>query len=342
MSETNETLVSLRSSIEALHARLDVLHAQVAAKADTSAVSALSSRVTSCEGHVAAAGSQVAAQSVTTTALGNAVASPGNKADSVAVEMLASRVTGQSNHSGYVTGEKPARQAMEEVFSRAEADLALAKRIGSFECKLPEGTVKATLAAETPSDEGANEISDVTVKDSVIDPAPFKVEAGKLRIDHVVLDDYNVKIAVNERGQFYVAGVGLGVSQVTSGLKLGPGLEEDVRRLIRGELAGSGADQPNQPSATDLLEQTKARISESQLATELEGRIALIEQGQAQQGRENRAVHDRLVDLASRAEALTALVQSEVSARIASESSLAAKVDALQSSIGAMQGNTTT
>ncbi len=88
--------------------------------------------------------------------------------------------------------------------------------------------------------DGQTFIDKATVKDSVIDPARFKVETGKLRIDHVVLDDYNVKIAVNEQGQFYVAGVGLGVSQVTSSLKLGPGLEEDVRRLLREELKPGG------------------------------------------------------------------------------------------------------
>jgi len=191
MSETNETLASLRSSIEALHSFGVTLQMMVSSKAEASFVSELASRVTACEGRVAACGGQVAAQGAPIAALGHAVASPGNKADSTATEMLTSRVTGQSDHSGYVTGEKPARQAMEEVVSRAEADLALAKRIGSYECKLSAGTVKVTLAADVPSDEEMKGISNATIKGA-------------------------------------------------SGLKLGPSLEEDVRRLLREELKPGG------------------------------------------------------------------------------------------------------
>ncbi|MEX5319489.1 hypothetical protein WCE04_09035 [Pseudomonas shirazica] len=215
--------------------------AVAATKADDSAVAALAARVTACEGQVTASGSQVAPQGVPIAALGHAVADPGSKAECTAISRLTSRFASEDestplvDHSGYVTGEKPARQAMEEVFSRAKADLALAKRIGSFECKFPEGTVKATLAADVPSDEQIKGealfvviddqvfISNATIKDSVIDPARI-----------------SVKVAVNEQGQYYVAGVGLGASRVTSGLKLGPDLEEDVRRLLREELKPGG------------------------------------------------------------------------------------------------------
>ena len=47
---------------------------------------------------------------------------------------------------------------------------------------------------------------------------------------------------MNEQGQYYVAGVGLGLSDVASELKLGPSLEKDVRRLFREELIGAGAE----------------------------------------------------------------------------------------------------
>lgn len=157
MSETNEAIPSLRSSIDVLHAMVANVHAQVTTKADASAVSALASRITACEGRVTACGSQVAAQGTPVAVLGHAVADPESKAECTAVSRLTSRFASEDestplvDRSGYVTGEKPARQAMEEVFSRAEADLALAKRIGSYECKLSAGTVKVTLAADVPS-----------------------------------------------------------------------------------------------------------------------------------------------------------------------------------------------
>ena len=68
-------------------------------------------------------------------------------------------------------------------------------------------------------------ITAATIKDSAIDPARI-----------------SVKVAVNEQGQYYVAGVGLGLSDVASELKLGPSLEKDVRRLFREELIGAGAE----------------------------------------------------------------------------------------------------
>jgi len=197
MSETNETIASLRSSIEALHSLIVTLQMMVSSKAEASFVSELASRVTACEGRVATCGSQVAAQGAPITALGHAVADPESKAECTAISRLTSRCASEDesaplvDQSGYVTGEKPARQAMEEVVSRAGADLELAKRIGSYECKLSAGTVKVTLAADGPSDEEMKGISNATIKGS-------------------------------------------------SGLKLGPSLEEDVRRLLREELKPGG------------------------------------------------------------------------------------------------------
>ena len=290
MSETNEAIASLRSSIEALHSFGVTLQMMVSSKAEASFVSELASRVTACEGRVAACGGQVAAQGAPIAALGHAVASPGNKADSTATEMLTSRVTGQSDHSGYVTGEKPARQAMEEVVSRAEADLALAKRIGSYECKLSAGTVKVTLAADVPSDEqikgealfvvidGQVFINNATLKDSAIDPARIKVESDKARSDHPVLEGYRVKLAVNEQGQYYVAGVGIGVSPVTSGLKLGPCLEEDVRRLLREELIGAGAEKAmNERLGKIELDLATRKCREDAAKIIIEQRLAALE-----------------------------------------------------------------
>jgi hypothetical protein len=157
MSETNETLASLRSSIEALHSFSVTLQMMASSKAEASFVSGLASRVTACEAQIAACGSQVSAQAAPIAALGHAVAEPGSKAECTAVSRLTSRFASEDestplvDHSGYVTGEKQARQAMEEAASRAAADLALAKRIGSYECKLSAGTVKVTLASDVPS-----------------------------------------------------------------------------------------------------------------------------------------------------------------------------------------------
>ncbi len=254
------------------------------------------SRVTACEGRVAACGSQVTAQGAPIAALGHAVADPGSKAECTAVSRLTSRFASEDestppvDRSGYITGEKLARQAMEEAVSRAEADLALAKRIGSYECKLSAGTVKVTLAADVPSDEeikgeplfvvidGQVFINNATLKDSAIDPARIKVESDKARSDHPVLEGYRVKLAVNEQGQYYVAGVGVGMSPVTSGLKLGPCLEEDVRRLLREELIGAGAEKAmNERLGKIELDLVTRKCREDAAKIIIEQRLAALE-----------------------------------------------------------------
>lgn len=83
-------------------------------------------------------------------------------------------------------------------------------------------------------------ITEATVESAAVTSSCIKVESDKPGSDHVVLDGYKVKLAANKQGQYYVAGVGLGMSPVTSGLRLGPSLEEDVRHLLREELKPGG------------------------------------------------------------------------------------------------------
>jgi hypothetical protein len=53
------------------------------------------------------------------------------------------------------------------------------------------------------------------------------------------------------------------------------------------------------------------------------------------------ALQEQLAILKSRVDSTAALAQSEVSARIAADSAITTKINALQSSVSAMQGNTT-
>ncbi|MCZ9639620.1 hypothetical protein [Pseudomonas putida] len=51
---------------------------------------------------------------------------------------------------------------------------------------------------------------------------------------------FEVMLSQNEQGHYHVAGVGLGDRKIASSLGLGPGLEDDVRRLLRDELKPGG------------------------------------------------------------------------------------------------------
>ncbi|GEM_PF-925516 len=68
-------------------------------------------------------------------------------------------------------------------------------------------------------------ITDATVKSAVVDP-----------------DKFEVRIEIDDEGHCYVAGVGIGRNPVTSSLKLGPCLEQDVRRLLLDELISTGSE----------------------------------------------------------------------------------------------------
>ncbi|MCE0778931.1 DUF1983 domain-containing protein [Pseudomonas sp. NMI542_15] len=65
-------------------------------------------------------------------------------------------------------------------------------------------------------------------------------EVNARRDADIALGQYSVKLGVNDQGHFYVAGVGLGMNTVARSLKLGPSLEDDVRRLLRDELKPGG------------------------------------------------------------------------------------------------------
>ncbi|MFT0518147.1 hypothetical protein [Pseudomonas faucium] len=67
MSEINETIASLRSSIEVLHNLATTLQMQISSKAESSFVAELASRVTACEGQVTLSTAQVRAVSSLTS-----------------------------------------------------------------------------------------------------------------------------------------------------------------------------------------------------------------------------------------------------------------------------------
>ncbi len=86
---------------------------------------------------------------------------------------------------------------------------------------------------------------------------PFVVIEGQVFISEAVVGkakvsafagDYSqssVKLALDGEGRYYVAGVDLGVDHlVTPELRLGAGLEEDVRRLLRAEMKPGGILNP--------------------------------------------------------------------------------------------------
>ncbi|MCK2118342.1 hypothetical protein MYW52_22950 [Pseudomonas juntendi] len=69
MSQTDQAIASLRSSIDALNAMVAGLQAQAAGKADASDVTSLAIRVSFCEGRIAPLGSPLAAQGAAVSAL---------------------------------------------------------------------------------------------------------------------------------------------------------------------------------------------------------------------------------------------------------------------------------
>ncbi|MFR0673150.1 hypothetical protein ACLUUI_05825 [Enterobacterales bacterium AW_CKDN230030176-1A_HGKHYDSX7] len=88
----------------------------------------------------------------------------------------------------------------------------------------------------------------------VVKRQPFQITAdghvyiseavvGKAKVNAFAVDhsQYSVKLALDGEGRYYVAGVGLGVDHlVTPETRLGAGLEEDVRRLLRAETKPGG------------------------------------------------------------------------------------------------------
>ncbi|MGO0684101.1 hypothetical protein [Pseudomonas fulva] len=129
MSQTDQAIAPLRSSIDVLHALATGIQMQAASKADASAVADLSARVTSCEGRIVALGSPITAQGQ-------------------AVSALKSRVE-------------------TETSARAHADMALATRIGSVQCSTNAsaeqilGEIKKLIAASELSADLESRIAEI-------------------------------------------------------------------------------------------------------------------------------------------------------------------------------------
>ncbi|MFK3944142.1 hypothetical protein ACI2KC_21090 [Pseudomonas monteilii] len=207
----------------------------------------------------------------------------GNKADAHAVSELTSRIArlddAVTSTDGYVTGEKPALQAAEEARRRANADDQLAKRIDGIEASADAPTLAVDpgqaieplrMGGVTFYGESARVIRDAqavlqaagagqleVVKRANESGEPFVVIEGQVFISEAVVGkakvsafagDYSqssVKLALDGEGRYYVEGVGLGVDHlVTPELRLGAGLEEDVRRLLRAEMKPGGILNP--------------------------------------------------------------------------------------------------
>jgi hypothetical protein len=92
------------------------------------------SRVTSCEGKVTPQGSSITAQGRALYALTSQVAGQGDNLR--AIDM-----------SGYITGEKPARQAAEDLRRQEAADIANARRMGALDGDLAD-TVRQVIRDE--------------------------------------------------------------------------------------------------------------------------------------------------------------------------------------------------
>lgn len=319
MSQTDQAIASLRSSIDALNAMVAGLQAQAAGKADASAVASLAIRVSSCERRIDVLGSSVTDQGTSVSALSN-------------------RITGEAS-------------------ARADADMELAQRIGSVQWDLSGAAASATCTLSSRRfSEGAAELHikpeeaveplrmgkfvfhgetarQIRVAQTVLRQAgagqlevvkraneqgePFVVIDGQVFVSDAMVkgavvdpDRFKVRLEVDEKGQYYAAGFGVGLK-----------------------------DSPYDKAldATGVLEYISGLVRKSQLGTELEKRLSLLEQSQEEKGGENRAVPDLLIGLVSRAEAITSMIQSEVGARIGADSALSGKIDALQAQVDYLQ-----
>lgn len=262
MSETNEAIASLRSSIEVLHGFSVTLQMMVSSKAEASFVSELASRVTACEGRVAACGSQVAAQGASINAQGHAISSPVHATPGTITNEASARVSADdalTTHIGALTCN------LQDHRADTSATCFLTTRVVSAEdSKLETSSSKPVesliLGGVTFYGESARAIRDLqevlraagagqleVVKRESEGDSPFVVIDGQAFIPEASVESaavgpspYSVKVDLDNEGRFYVAGVGIDASIVASELKLGPGLEKDVRRLLREELQPGG------------------------------------------------------------------------------------------------------
>lgn len=244
MSEPEQTIASLRSSIDSLRAMTVGLQAQAAGKADASAVAALSTRITSCEGRVAALGSSVAAQ-------GPAVTKP------------TSRVT--SEHE-----------------ARAHADTALAKRIGSVQCfasapaelhvEPDEAVEPLRMGKVVFHGETARAIRDAqavlksanvgqleVVKRANEAGEPFVEIDGQVFINEAEINSttFEVKLVRGANGQYHAADIGLGVEQAAGSAAKAPvdagQLLSEIAKQITESEVGAG-----------LARQASAQVKQAQ------------------------------------------------------------------------------
>ncbi len=192
--------------------------------------------------------------------------------DAEAVTALTSRVASQDASvrllsDGYVTGEKPARQAAEEAHRRAEADMAIAQRIGSVQTGL--------------SNQGAAAVatSTLTSRVTAAEEPILQVDPGKaiepLRLGKVTF--YGESARVIRAAQAVLESAGAGQLEV---VKREPfKITADGQVFISEALLGKAAiqkaqvdqhsvmptEQPKPRDATEILDEICRSISESEL-----------------------------------------------------------------------------
>ncbi len=243
------SILSLQAAVGSLQAQVHSLHGEVAAQGTPIAAQghAITSPVHATPGTITSeASARVSADDALATHIGGLNCNlQDNRAAAAATSFLTTRITSADEPTLQIDlGQAVEPLCMGNVVFHGET----ARQIRAAQTVLRQAgagqleVVKRESEGDSPFVviDGQVFITEATIKDCAIDLARFKVETDKLRIDHVVLDGHRVNLAVNEQGQYYVAGVGLGMNPVTSGLRLGPSLEEDVRRLLREELKPGG------------------------------------------------------------------------------------------------------
>ncbi|WP_432777827.1 hypothetical protein O4O02_09005 [Pseudomonas fortuita] len=211
----------------------------------------VSSTVTACEGKISELGTRVAAQGCTVTALTNTITHESsaresadealathigalncnlqdNRADARATSFLTTRIASAEESTLEIDpGQTVEPLRIGTVVFRGEA----ARQIRAAQAVLRAagaGQLEVVKRANEPGEpffviDGQVFVAKATVKSAAVEPSP-----------------YSVKVALDNEGRFCVAGVGIDASIVASELKLGPGLEKDVRRLLREELQPGG------------------------------------------------------------------------------------------------------
>lgn len=196
----------------------------------------------------------------------------GNKAEVHAVSELTSRIArlddAVTSTDGYVTGEKPARQAEEETRRRANADDQLAKRIDGIEASAEAPTLAVDpgqaieplrMGGVTFYGESARVIRDTqavlqaagagqleVVKRESREGTPFFVIDGQVFISEAEIKSGNFEVKQAPINADQILGE---LTKLITESKLGAdlnsriaeiGLQEQVRQIIRDELKPGG------------------------------------------------------------------------------------------------------